>query len=704
MIMPVEKSKPLMLDSTISEVTVYHEGAIVRRTTPLTRGPDGYPCRVTLVGLPLTLIDGTMRTRIAPLPGTDAEIPLVNDSHVSLKIKTEWRQPDPDKALVTELERLRREENSLGERVAVVERSSAILDELALPARPAPADATTPLPSPVPAMVEAAAFCNERRKKLVDELYSLYDRQAVVREKIDTAEKQYNERQAQPEVKPSDLCKAVEVCLRRTDALAAEVLLVVEYFVPGAQWSPGYSLHVDGATGEATLEMKALLTQSSGEDWHNVNLRLSTALPEQWSELPELQSLRIGRRQRPLPKRGWREPPEGAASLFDDYDAFHGRHEPPTSFLYDEMERQMAAPCCSAPPSEMVAGGANCEEAPPEPLYQAKMAMREKKSRGMPAAIARRVASAMRKEAPPPAAPAQGASFSNDDELPATSQPSADLLEYGNLCMESPDAPERGTLTVQQVSAYRGIPSLITGIVHAEMTKARTLPSLPRNYLRPQTKEGYDYAYVCAALATVPSHPRFRNIAVATQPARIEIRHVAVPRESAEVFRVGRFFNPMAQPLLEGPADIYIDGNFLLTTRLETVAPKGFVDLGFGVDQRVKVARNTTFEEASGGIMGGKLGLRHAIAIDIVNNSGRPIALEVRERVPVKNNEDKEIDIQLVKVVPPWEEYREPPERVRGRYQWKVTLSAGEKRSLAVSYEIHISAKNELVGGNRREA
>jgi hypothetical protein len=71
----------------------------------------------------------------------------------------------------------------------------------------------------------------------------------------------------------------------------------------------------------ADLQMRAVVCQLTGEDWRGVSLRLSTAAPMSWTELPELGALRIGRAQPPpSSQRGFRPPPQGAASLFSDFD------------------------------------------------------------------------------------------------------------------------------------------------------------------------------------------------------------------------------------------------------------------------------------------------------------------------------------------------------------------------------------------------
>src|SRR6185503_7401578 len=64
---------------------------------------------------------------------------------------------------------------------------------------------------------------------------------------------------------------------------------------------------------------RAVVAQNTGEDWTGVALRLSTAEPDQFAPLPELQPQKIGRRQAEPAKRGFRAPPAGAETLYADY-------------------------------------------------------------------------------------------------------------------------------------------------------------------------------------------------------------------------------------------------------------------------------------------------------------------------------------------------------------------------------------------------
>jgi hypothetical protein len=64
---------------------------------------------------------------------------------------------------------------------------------------------------------------------------------------------------------------------------------------------------------------------------------------------------------------------------------------------------------------------------------------------------------------------------------------------------------------------------------------------------------------------------------------------------------------------------------------------------------------------------------------------------------------EEDIEIRLGRASPPWTDYAQDEEPLEGGKRWRVDLAAGQRATLTAEYAIRISAKNELVGGNRRD-
>lgn len=276
-------------------------------------------------------------------------------------------------------------------------------------------------------------------------------------------------------------------------------------------------------------------------------------------------------------------------------------------------------------------------------------------------------------------------------------------LDYGNLRMAQPSAPARGRLVPAPPA---GPSSVIDHEVAAMQRRVATL-ELPAGCAAAWLHT-YDYAFATDGAVDVRSDGAWHSIAVTARPAPAKVRHVAVPREQADVFRVAAVENPFPGPLLPGPIDVYDRGRFLVTSAVDYTPPGGSVEIGLGVDPAVKIARNSEFREEVGGMLRGALKLIHGVTVEVENLSARAVELEVRERLPVAREGDDDVEITPGRVEPAWERWTPEPEgpgreRLRGGYRWRLSLAPAQKRTLRAGYEVKISGKHELVGGNRRE-
>ncbi len=130
---------------------------------------------------------------------------------------------------------------------------------------------------------------------------NLSERRERAQEELDARQRALDARQGRP--RPDH--RAVTVQLRVTadaDAPDPVIELDLSYVVMGASWHSAYDVRLDTA-GEAhrlALSWFGLVTQQTGEDWPEVDLRLSTARPSGAVTVPELDPWFLDRR-RPVP-------------------------------------------------------------------------------------------------------------------------------------------------------------------------------------------------------------------------------------------------------------------------------------------------------------------------------------------------------------------------------------------------------------------
>ncbi|HJL19515.1 MAG TPA: mucoidy inhibitor MuiA family protein, partial [Sandaracinaceae bacterium LLY-WYZ-13_1] len=292
--------------SRVDAVTVHRAGAQVTRVAEL----EGAPARIRIGPLPLDLDDGSVRVSVR---GEDA--PAAVDLRVILDVpEPDGEHPPARPEDVADAEQRVAELRDRRQQIRV-ERSR--VEGIGVVARPSPEPGEEPPPSPA----EARLALLELRDERLTALDADDDRVAGALREAERrlAELRDRERRASSarRVEPHELRKAVVISLRGGGAAAR---LELTYRVDAARWAPSYVLRLERGLTRGTLEVRAVVAQRTGEDWDGVALALSTATLHGWAERPELASIRIGRRQPPPARRGWRPPPADTEALFADYD------------------------------------------------------------------------------------------------------------------------------------------------------------------------------------------------------------------------------------------------------------------------------------------------------------------------------------------------------------------------------------------------
>ncbi|MCC6558927.1 MAG: DUF4139 domain-containing protein [Polyangiaceae bacterium] len=368
-------------------------------------------------------------------------------------------------------------------------------------------------------------------------------------------------------------------------------------------------------------------------------------------------------------------------------------------------------PACGAPP-----GGFG--PPPPAPAYIAAQAAPPPPPPMAPAPAARSASASRKMAAPRPAAPqaemTMGAPRDEPEAASSLRSPSFSALalpasdDVGGRTRLRVEAPaERYAAGLAGLGLRVSFDVMDTVRRAAEAAAAVASLALPPGAADVRRAAGhFDYAYPCDAPVDVPSDGAFHAVPVCSRRAQSDVLYVVVPREDTSVFREAEVQNPDQAPLLPGPAEIYVAGDYVLGTALPVVAPLGKVKLGLGVEQAIKCARNTRFhEERSGSKVVATAELVHDIDIELVNHLERPIRCEVRERIP-QPAPGAEVVVEELRIEPPWEKYEQTDRGTRaleGGRRWLLSLAAGARATLSARYGVKIYANNEISGGNRRE-
>jgi hypothetical protein len=701
--------------STVTSVVVHASGAVVTRRARLDLPAYDGAVTVRVAGLPVTLYEHSLRGCVVSGPAG------LRVTDVRLDFAAVPRRGDEVPGLRLDLEDAQDRRSRLRDRR---DRLSGEIAEVAgFRAEPPPQRRGDPARwAPVESILTLAGFVDSRLALLHERLRTTEDELAAAEHDVDVIGHRLDATSTVPRTERTERHVSAILALApdgpRDDAATTarpvvEVVVEVEYQVPGATWAPVYRLRVDRSSGAGTLALRACVAQRTGEDWTGVHLGLSTADLLRRTDLPELRSLRIGRTQEEPGTPNWREPPAGLEELFAGYDAAAASRtpqppvvEPAASSVpgYTSPPPSLYPfPPAAAPPDGVGHNGAQDHAghggyggtfgAPAPGDAPRRMP-------GVEAAQPRQAAGSVlrSRHAVRPSAPAESAA----DGRSAGPAPSADMLDYTRLTMTGPDAPEgRGTL--------RPGPTATDAVVAEHRRRADTVarPAPPAHVVEVRASAGsFDYRFDTAAPVEVGADGLWHTVPVSEVPVRTEFEYVCVPSVDESVFGTVLVTNTSSHALLAGPVDVMIDGDFVLTAALPTLAPGQRQAVGVGVAESVQVARRTHLRESTARLRGGTTVLDHTVEVELANRLPHPVVVEVRERVPVTS--DKDVRIEEHRAQPPWSEPGRPLDGqegsyVRGARIWRVALDPGRTTTLTGGFEIRLPAGKAVVGGNRRD-
>ncbi|BAJ31528.1 hypothetical protein KSE_57550 [Kitasatospora setae KM-6054] len=684
-----------MWESGLESVVVHAVGAVCRRRAAGVLPADG---RVRVAGLPRLAAEGSLRVRVLSGDGKVAEARL----EYPARVRTPDEHPSWERELTElaeEVDRLAERRDRLDARIAEVAGLRAVPPQRRREDghRRAPADAVLALADFVDARLEVL---QERAVELAQELRLAEHAHLVALARVRAGS-------------DADRPGGVEAgaCADVTVRGAGPVELEVEYAVPGAVWVPTYRLAHRRGERSARLVLRASVAQRTGEDWSGVRLALSTARLAGPGGLPELASLRIGRRQAAPAPSGWRGQPEGLAGLFDGWqDAQASKPEPtepprPVPVAAGGAmggggprpagRRARSAGAPGAPAAPGFAPQPQGPSGPPPPMpppMPMTLSAPAPAAAGAPppgygsdvlrSAAAPRAAFAAQADAAPPPEPA----------VPAEPRPSADQLDYAAMVLAGPEEESfrRGRLFPSPAPSR-------SGALRGADAVAR-LP-LPRFGAPPRESAGsFDHRFDAQAPAHVPSDGVWHTVAVAELPVGVRTGYVCVPSVEEAVYAVLELSNATPHALLAGPVEVSVDGDFLLTAGLPTLAPGGVRELGLGRAEELRVARHSEVRESTSGVLNSTAVLDHAVRIELVNRLPHEASVEVRERVPVSADGEVRIEER-----PGWSPPDEPSAGVPASARLRrVVVPAGGSVELTGGYVIRIPAGKAVVGGNRR--
>ena len=689
-------SESIACESRISHVVVYARGAVVTRRVELPAGLPAESVDLLVGGITPLAEPGSVRTHV------DGERTITG-----VQSPLHWAKPEqPAPVDAAALRPKQREARRHQMRLERLQNRLNYLQGMGINAdlRPAESDDKQPVAG-INDRLGTAMGTADLVHGLIEKLHN------EMRELQETASELAREIAILQHRAPVKRSGTPERQVRVSLATGSEHLrsLEISYNVAAARWWPAYSARLSNGGKNAEFAIEAFVAQSTLEDWKDARVSLCTADMISDLTLPELQSLRLGRRQDPK-RTGFREPPEGLDAMFAGHDAAFGDSpaEPePGNIAYAEPPEDMDEDMAFGGAAESAVMADYMDDEIAEEVSEEAPRRRDKersKGRGAakkmsrqdmpaPAAMASRAASFDMLSAGGGAAPP--APKSAPEPEPEAAGADEQWLDYDSLQMAQLHDHRRGRLVYEDSGSYQYTGKHRDAVEHTATPRGASDPLYTRGM--------FDHQFDADGMVEISATGKAQRVRLLAKPAKSNMAFRCVPLEDERVFREVEIANPLEAPLLPGPVDVFMDGALLITSDIEAVDRGGTIRFGLGEEQRVRVARNIRAREESKGVFGGKIAMDHDVSLEVASSLPGAIELELVDRLPV--TDDKDVDVELLSSDPKPERYSQAERHahVRGGLRWKVPVKAGGAVSVNFSYRIGFDKDFELDGGNRRD-
>lgn len=256
----------VVVPSKIKEVTVFQKGAQIYRSGAVTIDPG--VTDLLLTGLPRNMNQQSIQVK----GFGDFSILSVN---YQLNYLRSQKQSKEIKALKDSLDLLTYKKSGFENKIAIYKSEEEIL----LSNKSIGGDQSG---VSVTALKEAMNYFHSKLNEIKAKELELNKSLVNINESIDRIQRQLNL------LKSKQNSPTSEVLVKVLAKQKTKAMLDLKYVIYNAGWTPEYDLRAIDITKPVQLNYKAKVYQSSGEDWDNVNLTISTGNPQISGVKPEI--------------------------------------------------------------------------------------------------------------------------------------------------------------------------------------------------------------------------------------------------------------------------------------------------------------------------------------------------------------------------------------------------------------------------------
>lgn len=187
---------------------------------------------------------------------------------------------------------------------------------------------------------------------------------------------------------------------------------------------------------------------------------------------------------------------------------------------------------------------------------------------------------------------------------------------------------------------------------------------------------------------TLRSDGEKRMIDLQTLPIESMYEYKAVPKIDTDAFLVARLVNWDQKQLLEGEANLYMEGTFVGRTILNANVLSDTLDLSLGRDKGIVIAREEIEEFKQSKAIGSHQVDIRAYKITIKNKRAENINIKIYDQIPVAIINQIDVKVKEMTAAALNEE--------KGELIWDLVLKPLEQKELKLVYEVKYPKKEQI--------
>lgn len=444
----------------------------------------------------------------------------------------------------------------------------------------------------------------------------------------------------------------------------------IAYYIPSAGWTPFYDFRVDDITNPLSIIYNADVFQSSGEDWENVNLELSTNNPTLSGTIPELKPWYLGRRSYT------RKPNDMEGS-----GAIRGR-------VYDaETKEVLPFANVSLHQNNALTAGTTTDfdgQYLIKPIPAGNYDLLIKYVGYQPTKIEDVWIGANK------------ITFQDIHLNQGAALEEMEVIAYSVPLIRKDGGSSGGSISRKKIRRMpsrgsRAIASSIGGVrggsedVYIDGVKVRESVNFIANTLKTNATS---IKYKIEIPYTIPSDGKNYSIKIKESSIPVNYVYHSVPKLESDVFLIAEIVDWADLNLLSGKANIYFQGTYTGEAYLDVEQTADTLNLPLGRDKSIVVQREFNKELNDKRFLGANVKETIAWDIRVRNNKGVPIKIVIEDQYPISERESIEVERM--------ENSNATVEDKTGKLSWTLQLDPNENKVIQYTYAVKYPSKFDL--------